>query len=56
VISGSRKNAQVFIYVDLARALADGIQFYKSANGVILSPGNANGVLEPKYFLRIDKK
>lgn len=53
VISGARKNAEVFIYVNLDKALVDGIKFFKSANGVILSPGNHSGVLETKYFLKI---
>lgn len=29
---------------------ADGISFFRSANGVILTPGNADGFLLPKYF------
>lgn len=29
---------------------ADGIPFFRSANGVILTPGNADGFLLPKYF------
>lgn len=28
----------------------DGIPFFRSANGVILTPGNAEGFLLPKYF------
>nr|XP_019573429.1 PREDICTED: tRNA 2'-phosphotransferase 1 isoform X3 [Rhinolophus sinicus] len=28
----------------------DGIPFFRSANGVILTPGNADGFLLPKYF------
>jgi len=50
VISGMRNSAQVFIYVDTEAAMADGIKFYKSANNVILSPGNSQGVLLPQYF------
>ncbi|XP_060014818.1 tRNA 2'-phosphotransferase 1 isoform X2 [Lagenorhynchus albirostris] len=30
--------------------ISDGIPFFRSANGVILTPGNADGVLPPKYF------
>ncbi|KAM9080350.1 tRNA 2'-phosphotransferase 1 isoform 2-T2 [Megaptera novaeangliae] len=30
--------------------VSDGIPFFRSANGVILTPGNADGVLPPKYF------
>ena len=50
VISGMRSSAQVFIYIDVEKAMIDGIKFYKSANNVILSPGNADGFILPKYF------
>ncbi|XP_036273129.2 tRNA 2'-phosphotransferase 1 isoform X2 [Pipistrellus kuhlii] len=30
--------------------ISDGIPFFRSANGVILTPGNADGFLLPKYF------
>ncbi|XP_052569724.1 tRNA 2'-phosphotransferase 1 isoform X5 [Peromyscus californicus insignis] len=30
--------------------ISDGISFFRSANGVILTPGNAEGFLLPKYF------
>ncbi|KAJ8973846.1 hypothetical protein NQ317_016400 [Molorchus minor] len=53
VTSGIRPNAEVFIYINLDLALKKGIQFYKSVNGVILSPGNKEGIIEPKYFLKV---
>ncbi|KAJ8953611.1 hypothetical protein NQ318_003035 [Aromia moschata] len=53
VISGVRSNAQVFIYINLELALSDSIEFYMSVNGVILSPGNDRGYIEPKYFSRV---
>merc|ERR1711963_528262 len=53
VISGMRGTAQVYIYVDLAAAMGDGLRFYRSANNVILSPGNDQGVLLPKYFKQV---
>ncbi|KAJ5294398.1 hypothetical protein N7508_009219 [Penicillium antarcticum] len=39
VISGMRRDAQVLIYVDIRKALAAGIPFWRSENGVILSEG-----------------
>lgn len=48
--SGVRKSATVFIYVDLSKAINEGIKFYLSENGVILTPGDENGFLLPKYF------
>lgn len=57
VISGMRKSTNVLIYVDLAAALADGIPFFESANGVILSPGlGDSGFIPPKYFAQIVKR
>ncbi|XP_050300392.1 tRNA 2'-phosphotransferase 1 isoform X2 [Anthonomus grandis grandis] len=53
VNSGIRRNAQVFIYVNLDLALAEGIKFYESLNAVILSPGDENGIILPKYFLKV---
>lgn len=52
VISGFRRDAEVHIYIDLARALADDIKFFESENGVILTSGNEKGYLEPKYFAK----
>eukprot|EP00418_Pyrodinium_bahamense_P008342 CAMPEP_0179111422 /NCGR_PEP_ID=MMETSP0796-20121207/52041_1 /TAXON_ID=73915 /ORGANISM="Pyrodinium bahamense, Strain pbaha01" /LENGTH=531 /DNA_ID=CAMNT_0020809571 /DNA_START=57 /DNA_END=1652 /DNA_ORIENTATION=- len=51
VISGMRSDVQVAIYVDAPRALADGCEFFASANGVVLSRG-FGGALPPKYFLQ----
>ena len=51
--SGIRKTGNVFIYIDLPLAMREGIKFYISDNGVILTPGNDNGILEPKYFKQI---
>ncbi|KAJ8934241.1 hypothetical protein NQ314_013487 [Rhamnusium bicolor] len=53
VISGMRRQVEVFIYVNLNLAILDGIKFYKSSNGVILSSGNDRGIIEPKYFLKV---
>lgn len=39
VISGMRRDAQVLIYIDVRKALAAGVPFWRSENGVILSEG-----------------
>ena len=52
VISGMRATADIWIYIDAAKAMADGIVFYRSANNVILSEG-INGVVPTKYFSRV---
>lgn len=56
VISGMRNSADVVIEVDVVRAMTDGIPFYISANGVVLTPGNAEGAVPPEYFLRISRR
>jgi len=53
VISGIRKNTKVLIYIDAAKAMADGIKFYLSSNGVILSEG-IDGIISPHYFSKIE--
>ncbi|XP_004713703.1 tRNA 2'-phosphotransferase 1 isoform X2 [Echinops telfairi] len=50
VISGIRPNCEVAVFINGALALADGIPFFRSANGVVLTPGNVKGLLPPKYF------
>ncbi|KAM3919423.1 tRNA 2'-phosphotransferase 1 isoform 1-T1 [Leptodactylus fuscus] len=52
VISGMRSDCEVAIFIDLPKAIADQIPFFWSANRVLLTPGNADGVLLPKYFLK----
>nr|XP_021587484.2 tRNA 2'-phosphotransferase 1 isoform X1 [Ictidomys tridecemlineatus] len=47
---GMRPNCEVAVFINGPLALSDGISFFRSANGVILTPGNADGFLLPKYF------
>ncbi|XP_076368072.1 tRNA 2'-phosphotransferase [Tachypleus tridentatus] len=53
VISGMRKNCEIFILVDAIKAIDDGYKFFRSENNVILSPGDKNGYLKPKYFKEV---
>jgi 2'-phosphotransferase len=53
VVSGARASSKVLIFVDVAKAMADGVVFYKSRNNVILTRG-LDGVLAPKYFHHVD--
>jgi len=53
-ISGMRASCNVLIYLDLEKALADGIPFFRSENNVILSPGvNDTGAIPSQYFQRV---
>ena len=51
VISGMRYDCEIAIWIDLKKAVEDGVPFYISTNQVILSPG-INGVIDRKYFTR----
>lgn len=52
VISGMRKDCDLAVFIDVPKALADGIEFFWSDNGVLLTAGDAEGKLLPKYFSR----
>ena len=51
--SGRRFDTNVKIYINMGLAISDGIKFYRSANNVILTPGDSKGFLKPKYFSNI---
>jgi 2'-phosphotransferase len=51
VISGMRNDAEILIYIDIRKSLEDGgIKWWLSDNGVVLSEGNAEGVVPTKYW------
>jgi 2'-phosphotransferase len=47
--SGKRNNCNLLVYVDMTEAMKDGIIFYESANGVILTEG-IDGVISSNYL------
>ncbi len=49
VKSGMRRDCNLLVIIDMVKAMSDGIKFYRSKNGVILTSG-INGVLDAKYF------
>lgn len=55
-VCGLRHSAELFIYINFDKAKQDGLTFFESENGVILSPGNAKGFIETKYFLKVFTK
>ncbi|KWU46162.1 putative tRNA 2'-phosphotransferase [Rhodotorula sp. JG-1b] len=55
VISGMRANCDLFIFLDVAQLLADGIAIFTSTNNVVLTAG-IDGVVPPKYFAKVVKK
>lgn len=58
VVSGIRYNAEVLVFVDVQRAIEEGgLKFWTSANGVVLTEGDAEGKLGLEYVTRIvDRK
>jgi 2'-phosphotransferase len=53
VISGLRRSCEIYIYIDMEKALQDGYLFFESPNGVILCPGNSMGFLPTEYFIKV---
>lgn len=49
-----RKSSQILIFIDVKTALEDGIAFFLSDNGVILTEGDQDGFLKPKYFSKVE--
>ena len=47
VISGARKTSDIFIEIDMEKAMNDGIKFFISTNNVILIKDDT---IHPKYF------
>ncbi|KAG9234246.1 KptA family-domain-containing protein [Amylocarpus encephaloides] len=54
VISGMRGDAELLIYIDVRKSLEDGkTPWWISENGVVLTEGDEDGLLNPKYFKKI---
>jgi len=49
-----RKSSQIMIHIDVQKAIDDGLKFYLSTNGVVLSEGDENGFIAPTYFKRVE--
>lgn len=49
VISGMRGSCDCYVFVDVKKAMADGMKFWKSDNNVILTDG-FDGIIPPKYL------
>jgi len=52
VVSGTRQGAEIYIYIDVVRAMESGIPFYRSHNNVICSPGP----IPPEFFLQVIRR
>ncbi|EPT28837.1 RNA 2'-phosphotransferase, Tpt1/KptA family protein [Toxoplasma gondii TgCatPRC2] len=57
VISGMRATADVLIFLDVKKALDEGLRMFVSSNDVVLSPGNERGIIETRFFSKVvDRK
>jgi 2'-phosphotransferase len=56
VISGMRNSSTVLIYVDLKKAIDMGLQFWFSANGVVLCDGGENGLVPVECFESVEDR
>ena len=53
VVSGMRKDAEVLVYVDVEKSLRDGVVWWVSENGVVLTEGDGEGLVPVKYFKEV---
>lgn len=53
---GIRNNCDVLIYINTEAAMAAGLDFYRSKNGVVLCSGDSLGHLPADFFAQIEYK
>ncbi|CBZ53473.1 putative tRNA splicing 2' phosphotransferase 1 [Neospora caninum Liverpool] len=56
VISGMRATVDVLIFLDVKKALDEGLKLFVSSNDVVLSPGNEHGIIETRFFSKVVDK
>lgn len=52
--TGMRKSSEILVYIDVQKAINAGTKFYLSANGVVLTEGDEQGFLLPRFFSRVE--
>ncbi|KAF5134372.1 tRNA 2'-phosphotransferase 1 [Metarhizium anisopliae] len=55
-VSGMRRDAELLVEIDIEASLKDGVTWWRSDNGVILTDGGEGGVLETKYFKMVTSR
>lgn len=50
-----RRDAEVLVHVNVAQAVAAGIEFLRSENGVVLSTGGPMGTIQPSLFRQVTR-
>ncbi|MCJ1432192.1 hypothetical protein MMC27_001548 [Xylographa pallens] len=57
VVSGMRRDANVLVWVDIRRSISDGgLEWWRSANGVILTEGDPHGMVSIDFVKRAEKR
>ncbi|KAM0334272.1 hypothetical protein ACHAQA_001294 [Verticillium albo-atrum] len=52
-MSGMRKDSELLVYVDVEAALKEGIEWWISENGVVLTEGNGEGMVPSRFFKEV---
>ncbi|KHN96230.1 RNA 2'-phosphotransferase [Metarhizium album ARSEF 1941] len=55
-VSGMRRDAELLVEIDIEASLRDGVTWWRSDNGVILTDGGEGGVLGTKYFKMVTSR
>ena len=55
-LSGFRSNSELLVYLNLQKAIDEGLKFYVSKNNVVLCPGDEKGFIPSKYFKYIKER
>lgn len=53
VISGMRSSCDVYIILDVKKAMIGGLAFYRSSNNVFLCSGDDKGFISPDFFKEV---
>lgn len=53
VISGMRNDSELLIYIDVKKSMDDGLEWWISDNGVVLTEGDKDGKVAPKYWKKV---
>lgn len=53
VISGMRNDAELLFYIDVQKSMKDGVDWWISDNGVVLTEGDKEGKIGPKYWKKV---
>lgn len=56
VVSGMRQSSTILAFLDVAKAMDRGLKLWLSDNGVILSEGNADGIVPLDLLLRVEDR